>query len=130
MPKRILIADDHATARQALRTAVSQREDWQVCAEAADGADAVEKAKTDNPDVVLIDLAIGGLNGFEAAEEIRAICPKAVVLAVSMHDPRALLTSLQQIGVRGFVSKARIGTDLVPAIEATLAGRTWFRECE
>jgi two-component system, NarL family, response regulator NreC len=126
MITRILLADDHATVRSALRTLVTQRQDWQVCAEAADGLDAVEKAKSLVPDVVVLDLAMGKLNGVEAAEEICAICPNTLVLVTSLHDARPLLERLHSIGVRGFISKTRLATDLLPALEAVLKGRSWF----
>jgi len=126
MTKRILVADDHGSARRSLRTLISQRQEWQVCAEAADGVDAVEKAKSMSPDVVVLDLAMGGLNGVEAAGQIRAKCPAAIVLVTSMYDAKPLFPRLQTIGVRGFVSKNDLGTDLLPAIDAVLKGRSWF----
>jgi DNA-binding NarL/FixJ family response regulator len=97
-----------------------------VCAEAADGVEAVEKTKTLSPDVVVLDLAMGGLNGVEAAGHICAMCPATAVLAISMYDAEPLFPRLQIIGVRGFVSKNHLVTDLLPAIDAILKGRTWF----
>ena len=131
MPVRVLVADDHVVARRALRTFITtQRQDWQVCAEASDGAEAVEQAKALRPDVVILDLAMGGLNGAEAAEQIGYESPNTIVIATSLYDARPLLPRLQSIGVRGFISKSRLGTDLIPAIEAVLQGRTWFRRTD
>lgn len=126
MTKHILVADDHRSVRRSLRTLITQRQDWQVCAEAADGVEAVEKTKTLSPDVVVLDLAMGGLNGVEAAGQICAKCPPTVVLAISMYDAEPLFPRLQIIGVRGFVSKNHLVTDLLPAIDAILKGRSWF----
>jgi DNA-binding NarL/FixJ family response regulator len=128
MSVRVLVADDHVVARRALRTFITtQRQDWQVCAEASDGAEAVEQAKALRPDVVILDLAMEGLNGAGAAEQISYESPNTFVLTTSQYDVRPLLPRLQSIGVRGFISKSRLGTDLIPAIEAVLQGRTWFR---
>ncbi len=126
MTTRILVADDHESVRRSLRALITQRQDFQVCAEAADGVDAVEKAKSMSPDVVLLDLAMGGLNGVDAAEEIRARCPTTLVLATSLHDGDPLFPRLKSIGVKGFVSKDHLISDLLPAIDAVLNGRTWF----
>ncbi len=126
MAKRILLADDHGSVRQLMRTLITQREDLQVCAEAADGVEAVEKAKSTLPDVVVIDLAMGGLNGVDAAEEIHARCPATMVLAISLHDAEPFFPRLRTIGVNAFVPKDSLGTDLLPAIDAVLNGRKWF----
>jgi DNA-binding NarL/FixJ family response regulator len=127
MTKRILVADDHGNVRRCLRTLITQRHDWQVCAEAADGLDAVEKTKSMSPDVVVLDLVMARLNGVEAAEEIRARCPAAIVLATSMYDAQPLFPRLQIIGVKGFIPKNHLSTDLLPAIDAALEGRSWFQ---
>jgi two-component system response regulator NreC len=126
MAKRILVADDHGSARRSLRTLITRRQDWEVCAEAANGVDAVEKAKTLAPDVAVLDLAMGGLNGVEVASAIRASCPNTLVIATSMYDARPLFERLQTVGVKGFVAKNLLGTDLLPAIDAVLTGQSWF----
>lgn len=126
MNKRILVADDHGAARRGLRTLITQRQDWHLCAEAVDGLDAVEKAKSMSPDVVVLDLAMGGLNGVEAAAAIRAACPNTIVLTMSMYDAEPLFDRLQTVGVRGFISKNHLGIELVRAIDAVLTGGSWF----
>lgn len=124
--KRILVADDHGSIRRSLRSLLTQRQDWHLCAEAVDGSDAVEKAKSMSPDVAVLDLAMGGLNGVEAAAAIRATCPNTIILAISMYDAEPLFGRLQTVGVRGFISKNHLGTELLPAIDAVLTGRSWF----
>jgi NarL family two-component system response regulator LiaR len=126
MAKSILLADDHASVRRSLRLLIGQRRDWQVCAEAEDGVDAVEKAKSLSPDVVVLDIAMGKLNGVEAAEEIRAKCPRTIVVTTSMYDAEPLFPRLQTIGVKGFIAKNKIVTDLVPALDAIFMGQSWF----
>jgi DNA-binding NarL/FixJ family response regulator len=124
--KSILIADDHASVRRSMCDLIALREDFQVCAEARDGIEAVEKAQSMVPDVVVLDLAMGGLNGLEAAAEIRAKCPSVLVLSTSMYDAEPLIPRLQLIGASGFVSKNHLATELLPAIDAILKGQTWF----
>ena len=123
---RILVADDHSSVRRSLRSLITQRLDWQVCGEAENGVDAVEKAKSLSPDVAVLDIAMGGLNGVDAAEEIRARCPATVVLTTSMYDAEPLFPRLQTIGVKGFIPKSSLVTDLVPAIASALTGQSWF----
>lgn len=126
MNKRILVADDHGTARRALRTLIMRREDLQLCAEATDGLEAVEKAKSTSPDVAILDLAMGGLNGVEAAAAISASCPTTIVLTISMYDAQPLFGKLQTFGIRGFVSKNHLAAELLSAIDAVLTGGSWF----
>ncbi len=97
-----------------------------MCAEAADGLDAVQQAKLTSPDVAVVDIAMGGLNGVEAAAAIRASCPDTIVLAISMYDAEPLFGRLQSVGVRGFISKNHLVTELSPAIDAVLMGGCWF----
>ncbi len=127
MPTRILIADDHEVARASLKLMIGSRSDWALVAQAADGAEAVEKAKAECPDVAVLDIQMPELDGIQAAQQILATCPRAAILAISLHEPQPLLDKLKQIGVRGFVPKRRIGSDLVPAIETILNGGLWFK---
>jgi DNA-binding NarL/FixJ family response regulator len=126
VPKRILLADDHGSTRRSLRTLITQRLDWHVCAEAVDGLEAVEKAKAMSPDVAVLDLAMRGLNVLEVAAAIRASCPNTIVITTSMYDAEPLFGRLQTVGVKGFISKNHLSTELLPAIDAVLAGRSWF----
>jgi DNA-binding NarL/FixJ family response regulator len=126
MTTKVLVADDHSNLRHALRSVINQKGDWQVCAEATSGAEAVEQFKALHPDVAILDLVMGPMNGADAAEEIMHESPSAIVLTISLYDARPLLPRLQKMGVRGFVSKSRLSDDLIPAIEAALKGRTWF----
>jgi|HubBroStandDraft_6_1064221.scaffolds.fasta_scaffold680872_2 DNA-binding NarL/FixJ family response regulator len=127
MPTRILIADDHEVARASLKLMIGSRSDWELVAQAADGVEAVEKAKVECPDVAVLDIQMPELDGIQAAQQILAACPRAAILAISLHEPQPLLDKLKQIGVRGFVPKRRIGSELVPAVETILRGGQWFK---
>jgi DNA-binding NarL/FixJ family response regulator len=125
MATQILLADGHEGLRKLIRKVIGQRSDWHVCAEASDGLEAVEKAKSFCPDLALLAIGLPGLGGLHAAQKILDACPQTIVIADSLHDPLPLLAEIKKVGIRAFVSKTRIGTDLVPAIEAVLAGKTW-----
>src|SRR5215472_3723272 len=100
---RILIADDHELVRQGLRTLLASRPAWEVCGEAADGREAVEKASQLKPDIILLDVSMPRLNGLEAAALIRRKSPGSEILIVSQHDPAQMLPSVLKVGARGFV---------------------------
>jgi DNA-binding NarL/FixJ family response regulator len=123
---KILLADDNATIRKILRRVLAERPDWEICAEASDGVEAVEMAKQHCPDVAVLDLSMPKMSGIQAAKEILAACPDTRVVAESMHDVSQLPTLLKKLGVSAFVPKMRAVTDLLPAIEAVLRGGTWF----
>lgn len=115
---RILVADDNEHIRNGLCSALEGRSGWIVCGRAVDGLDAVQKAVDLKPDVVLVDVSMPGLNGFEAAESIHERVPDAEVLIVTEHDSKTLELLPPQPGVRGYVVKSRLQHDLIPAVEA------------
>jgi len=118
---RILIADDHELVRQGLRTLLAARPAWEVCGEAADGVEAIEKAAQLQPDIVLLDVSMPRLNGLEAASAIRRESPASNIVIVSQHDPAEMLPSALQAGACGYVSKSDIGSNLLSTIESIVA---------
>src|SRR5215469_6471609 len=110
---RILIADDHELVRQGLRSLLASRPAWEVCGEAADGREAVEKASQLKPDIILLDVSMPRLNGLEAAALIRRQSPGSEILIVSQHDPAQMLPSALKVGARGFVSKSEVARNLL-----------------
>ena len=123
---RILIADDHAVIREALRGLISQRADWQLCGEARNGREAVELAKSLRPDIVVLDLSMPELNGLEATRQIRKLLPKAEVLAFTMHDTEDLVTQVIAAGARGYLLKSDAMAHLAHAIEALAQHKPFF----
>ena len=115
---RILVADDNEVIRNGLCAVLEDRSGWVVCGRAVDGADAVQKAAELKPDIILVDVSMPGLNGFEAAARIHEQIPGAEILIVTEHDSSALDQLPQLPGVRGYVVKSRIARDLIPAVEA------------
>jgi PAS domain S-box-containing protein len=114
---RILIVDDHEAVRRGIRSLLASRSEWTVCGEAADGLEAVEKARVLGPDVVLMDVSLPQLDGVEAARTIRRERPETNVVIVSQNDPRLLSRQAAEAGARGFVSKSDLARKLLPIID-------------
>jgi two-component system, NarL family, nitrate/nitrite response regulator NarL len=123
---RILIADDHALVRSGIRFLLESHPGFVVCGEAADGLQAVRQAIDRRPDVVLLDISMPFMNGIEAAIEINEYRPDLPILMVSMHDYAAHSRALKGVAIKGYVTKDRIGRDLISAIEAVVRGQTYF----
>ena len=117
---RILIADDHELFRRGLRSLLATRPEWEVCEEAVDGRDAVEKAKRLKPDVVVMDVTMPLMNGLEATRAIRADVPEAEVLIVSQHDPAQMQLPALEAGARAYVTKSQVARDLLAAVESVV----------
>jgi DNA-binding NarL/FixJ family response regulator len=123
---RILVADDLETVRKRVCSTLTSRADFEVCGEAVNGKDAVEKAKALHPDLIILDITMPELNGFEAARMIRKISPETPILILSVHKSRQLIEEAKKIGVRGYVMKADAGQDLVNAVDTVLQNQTFF----
>ncbi len=102
---RILIADDHEVVRKGVMAVLAARPDLEICGEASNGQEAVQLAVLLQPDLIILDLTMPGLNGIGAAERIRQILPQIPILVLSMHDGRSLQETFRRIGVQGFVPK-------------------------
>jgi DNA-binding NarL/FixJ family response regulator len=125
-PLRIMIVDDHEVMRRGLRAVIEGEPGWTVCAEAAGGREALALAKKENPDVVILDISMPGLNGLEAARRLRATVPRSELLVLTMHDSDVLLRQAVESGVRGFVLKSDAGRELVAAIHALRDDKPFF----
>jgi DNA-binding NarL/FixJ family response regulator len=123
---RILIADDHELIRRGLVSALADRPDWSIVAEAADGRQACELAARLAPDIAVLDLTMPELNGLDATREIRAATPKTRILIVTAHESEQLIRDVLDAGAMGYVLKSDAGRVLVQAIEALLDERPFF----
>src|SRR5262249_29590054 len=115
---RILIADDHAVVRSGLRTILGAREEWEICGEAGRGDEAVLLAKKLRPAIVIIDLSMPGISGFEAALEIKRGLPGIELIVLTCHYSKALFYEVMKLGALGFVLKSDAERDLIAAVEA------------
>jgi two-component system, NarL family, response regulator NreC len=125
MRTRILLADDHAILRAGLAMLIEAQPDMVVSAEAADGIEAVEKARRTKPDVVILDLTMPRLSGFDALRQILADCPDTRVLILTMHDDPAYGRSLLAAGASGYVTKKAADRELLRAIRCVTEGRVF-----
>jgi DNA-binding NarL/FixJ family response regulator len=113
---RILIADDSELIRRGIGILLAQEVNWQVCGEASDGAEALEKARALKPDLVLLDISMPGVNGFETSRQMRQEIPETRILLISHHDAAQMLSSALDAGADGCLDKGRLATELVGAI--------------
>jgi DNA-binding NarL/FixJ family response regulator len=123
---KILIVDDHEVVRQGVRTILRSRPQWEVCGEAVNGRDAIDKAKSLDPDVIIMDITMPEMSGIEATREISKLKLRAAVLVFTMHESKNLASTVQDAGARGFVLKSHAARDLLDALEALLNGGTFF----
>jgi DNA-binding NarL/FixJ family response regulator len=119
---RILIADDHPMIRRAVRSTLQDYAHFEVCGEAVDGAEAVEAAKKLKPDVVVLNVTMPVMNGFEAARKIKQIVPQSAIVILSSNADQRFVEEAKKIGVRAYVAKTKAGESLVKAIEAAVRG--------
>ena len=119
---RILIADDQPTIRTIVRSTLENVPYFEVCGEAVDGAKAIEEAKKLKPEVVVLNITMPILNGFEAAREIKALLPETAIVILSSHADQRFVEAAKKIGVRSYVSKSKVGDALVKSIEAAVNG--------
>jgi DNA-binding NarL/FixJ family response regulator len=112
VPKSILIVDDNAVVRRCLR-GIFEDEGWEICGEAENGRDAIEKAGKLHPNLIILDLAMPVMNGMEAAPLIRAVLPEVPIVMFSIHGGAALEHEPLAAGVAAVVSKAENTKSLV-----------------
>jgi DNA-binding NarL/FixJ family response regulator len=117
---RILIADDHELMRRGLRSILSTRPDWEVCGEAVDGSDAIEKTKLLQPDILVLDISMPRVNGLEVARAVRRDYPRTQVVILSQYDESEMRPYAIEAGARGYVSKAEASRQLLTAIESLI----------
>ena len=123
-PITVLIADDHALVREGTRRLLEAERDIRVVGEAGDGAQAVVLAEELKPDVVIMDIAMPGMNGIEATQQIKARSPQMAVLALTAHDDIQYVMRLLDAGAAGFLLKDVRGRELVEAVHAVHRGET------
>jgi DNA-binding NarL/FixJ family response regulator len=123
---RLLLADDHPVVRKGIATCLARQHNLEIVAEAADGREALRKARELTPDIALLDIDMPHLNGLAVAEVLHKELPQVKVLILSMHTNPDYVARILQSGARGYVLKEAPTEDLVKAIETVYAGETFF----
>ncbi|MGA2602378.1 MAG: response regulator transcription factor [Bryobacteraceae bacterium] len=126
MNLRILIADDHEVVRRGLASLLQSHEGWEICGDAKDGREAVEKAKLLKPDVVILDVGMPNLNGLAATRQLLQQNPQQKVIVLTITDSDQVIREALDAGARGFVLKSDAARDLVSAVEALQRNRMFF----
>jgi len=119
---RVLIADDHAVVRQGLRQILTETSDMSVAGEAANGLEALERARAADYDVLVLDITMPGRSGFDILKELRTEQPKLPVLILSMHAEEQIAVRLLQAGAAGYLNKESAPDELVKAIRKVVSG--------
>ncbi|MGB6877206.1 MAG: response regulator transcription factor [Candidatus Acidiferrales bacterium] len=120
LPCRILIADDHTPLRNMLKATLEAHAGWQVCAEAANGLEAVQKTAEFKPDIIILDLSMPVMNGLEATREILSVSPHVPILMFTNHALSHLAREAEKAGIRQIISKIYEGDELAIAVETLL----------
>jgi two-component system, NarL family, response regulator NreC len=126
MPIRILLADDHTVVRDGLRALLERQPDMAVVAEATDGRESVRLAEEQEPDVVVMDIAMPNMNGIEATRRILAANPGTGVVILSMHQDESYVLRSLKAGAKGYLLKDSLRGDVLEAIRAVAQGRSYL----
>ena len=123
---RIIVADDHTVVRKGLRMLLETQPDFTVVSDAADGRETVAMAEQYLPDVIVMDVAMPGMNGIEAARQISAKHPQIAIVFLSMHLDEAYVLKALKSGARAYLLKDSAEYDLINAIKAVHQGKAFF----
>ncbi len=123
---RVLLVDDHTILRVGLRSFLRYHDDIQVIGEAHDGAEAIAQVEELRPDIVLMDIAMPGVNGVEATRLILESCPQTRILILSQYHDAQYVVPLLRAGISGFILKDALGTDLLAALRSVARGETYL----
>ncbi len=123
---RILIADDHEVMRMGIRNLLESVPNWVVSGEAGTGREAVDIALQSSPDIIIMDITMPEMNGFEAAAQIAQHRPDIPVIMFSLHLSEDVVSRFKAGPIRGAVSKSEAARDLLEAVRSVLSGGTFF----
>jgi len=123
---KLLLVDDHPIVLEGIKSRLSAQDDLEVVGEAADGQEALRKAKELRPDLVLMDISMPNMNGLEAVTMLRKRVPDSKILILTMHDNREYIARIIRLGARGYLLKDTSPAELIRAIKLIHAGEVFF----
>lgn len=126
--RRILVVDDHPIVRNGLSQLINREPDLTVCGEASGSAGAIAAVEESNPDLMLLDIAIEGINGIELTKNLRDTHPDLPVLILSMHDERLYAERALSAGAKGYLMKQEAPGTVLNAIRKVLLGKIYVSE--
>ena len=126
-PIKVILVDDHDVVRTGLRSFLGAQEDVQVVAEARNGEEALLRAQEFNPDIVIMDITMPGMDGLEATRKLKARQPEILVLALTVHEDKQYFMEMLAAGASGYITKQAAADDLVAAIRAVASGQVYLQ---
>lgn len=123
---RVLVADDHTLVRQGLVSLLVESGECEIVAEAADGLEAVEKARATRPDIAVLDLTMPRLSGLEAVRRIHEELPQVRILVLTVHEEEEYVLPIVRAGASGYLVKDSAVAELLAAVRALHAGQAYF----
>src|SRR2546426_3670888 len=123
---KVMLVEDHNLVRAGIRAVIDGQSDIQVIAEATEGREAIRLARTNCPDVAVVDVAMPNMSGIEVTREIRRLCPQTQVLILTAHDNEEYFFQTLKAGAVGYVLKKAAASDLIAAIEAASKGEPYL----
>lgn len=123
---KILVVDDHAIMRDGIRALLGLDSDIEIVGEASEGKEAIEKTQDLAPDVIVMDIAMPGMDGLEATRRITKKNPKVKVLVLTQHDNKEYILATIKAGAAGYVPKRALGSELVSAIRSVQRGDSFL----
>jgi DNA-binding NarL/FixJ family response regulator len=123
---RILLADDHTLVRHGVRALLRKERTWKVVGEAANGAEALEKAKKLRPNIVILDIVMPKMDGLEAARQIRSSLPNTKIIVLTMHESDQMVRRVFEAGAQGYVLKSDLGGQLVKGVREVSRGNLYL----
>ena len=125
MTTRVVLADDHVLVRQSLKSLL-EREGFQVVAEASDGQEALRHVESLQPHIAVMDISMPILNGLDAARELTRCSPKTKTILLTQHDEDQYVSEALAAGVKGYVLKNQVASDLIQAIQQVSRGQVYL----
>ena len=126
MPVNILIADDHDIIREGIKSVLAARPEYKVCAEAANGEEALELVEQFKPDVLLLDVSMPKLSGLDVLARIKKLSPETKIIMITVHKMGAYVLKAIRAGVAGYINKENVAEELITALVRVLRGATYL----